>query len=50
MIGERKVSGKYDGKEIFLRTTFSDYDIIKVGAVCSMNGGLVSLESPVEKR
>lgn len=50
VIGERKVSGKYDGKEIFLRTTFSDYDIIKVGAVCSMNGGLVSLESPVEKR
>jgi len=47
---EEKVAGKYEGNEIFLRTTFSDYDIINVGAVCGMGEGLLSLESPVEKR
>ncbi len=47
---EEKVTGKYEGNEIFLRTTFSDYDIINVGAVCGMGEGLLSLESPVEKR
>lgn len=49
-VAEEKLTGKYDGNEIFLRTTFSDYDIIKIGAVCGMGDGLLSLESPVEKR
>lgn len=49
-LSEVKVNGKYEGNEIFLRTTFSDYDIIKVTAVCGMGDGLLSLESPVEKR
>ena len=49
-VGEEKVTGKYDGEEVFLRTSFSDYDIIKVTAVCSMGESLLSLEAPVEKR
>ena len=49
-VGEKKVSGKYEGDELFLRTTFGDYDIIKVTAVCEMNEALLSLESPIEKR
>ncbi|MBQ9908379.1 MAG: hypothetical protein IJM48_01110 [Treponema sp.] len=49
-LSEVKVTGKYEGKETFLRTTFSDYDTIKVTAVCGMGDGLLSLESPVEKR
>ena len=47
---EEKVSGKYEGKELFLRTTFSDYDIMKVGVVCSMVENYASLESQIEKR
>lgn len=47
---EKKISGKYDGKELFLRTTFSDYDIIKVTVVCSMRESYSSLETQVEKR
>lgn len=49
-VSEEKLSGKYEGNELFLRTTFNDYDIIKVSAVCSMGEALLSLESPVEKR
>lgn len=49
-VGEEKVVGKYEGEELFLRTSFSDYDIIKVNAVCSMGESLLSLEAPVEKR
>lgn len=50
VVHEEKVSGKYEGNELFLRTTFSDYDIIKVSAVCSMLEGAASLETQVEKR
>lgn len=49
-VAEEKMTGKYEGNELFLRTTFSDYDIIKIGAVCGMGEGLLSLESPIEKR
>lgn len=49
-LGEEKLIGKYEGNEFFLRTTFTDYDIIKVSAVCSMGDSLLTLESPVEKR
>lgn len=47
---EEKVLGKYDGKEVFLRTTFADYDIIKVVAVCNMQDSYLTLESQIEKR
>jgi hypothetical protein len=50
VVHEEKVSGKYEGNELFLRTTFSDYDIIMVSAVCSMLEGAASLETQVEKR
>lgn len=50
VLGEKKVLGKYDGNELFLRTTFADYDIIKVSAVCNMLDSYASLESQVEKR
>ena len=50
VVHEEKLSGKYEGNELFLRTTFSDYDIIKVSAVCSMLEGAASLETQVEKR
>ncbi len=49
-VAEEKLIGKYEGNELFLRTTFSDYDIIRIGAVCGMGEALLSLESPVEKR
>ena len=49
-LNEVKINGKYEGSEIFLRTTFADYDIMKVSAVCGMGEGLLSLETPVEKR
>lgn len=47
---EERVGGKYDGNELFLRTTFTDYDIIRVGAVCNMGDSFASLESEIEKR
>ena len=50
VVKEEKVSGKYEGNEIFLRTTFTDYDIISISAVCSMLDSLSSLEAPIEKR
>lgn len=49
-VAEEKMTGKYEGNELFLRTTFSDYDIMRIGAVCGMGEGLLSLESPIEKR
>ena len=50
LVHEEKLTGKYEGNEIFLRTTFSDYDIIKVSAVCSMRDSYSTLETAVEKR
>lgn len=50
VLSEEKVVGKYEGNELFLRTTFTDYDIIKVSAVCSMRDSYASLESQIEKR
>ena len=50
LLFEEKVSGKYEGNELFLRTTFNDYDILKVGAVCVMGDSFLSLEAPIEKR
>ncbi|MCR4821960.1 MAG: hypothetical protein K5873_03695 [Treponema sp.] len=50
LLSEKKLLGKYDGKEVFLRTTFTDYDIIKVSALCTINDSYASLESEIEKR
>ena len=50
VVQQVKVNGKYEGKELFLRTTFSDYDIIRVDAVCSMLDSFSSLQTQVEKR
>ncbi|WP_294430221.1 hypothetical protein [uncultured Treponema sp.] len=50
VVQEVKVLGKYEGKELFLRTTFSDYDIISIDAVCSMLDSFSSLETQIEKR
>lgn len=49
-LSEEKVSGKYEGNELFLRTTFQDYDIIKIDAVCAMGDSLLKLDCPIEKR
>ena len=49
-VSEEKVTGKYEGNELFLRTTFQDYDIIKIDAVCSMGDSLLKLDCPIEKR
>ena len=49
-VSEKKISGKYEGNEIFLRTTFTDYDIIKIGAICGMGDNIIKLDSPVEKQ
>ena len=50
VLGEEKIVGKYMGEELFLRTTFTDYDILKVSAVCNMLDSYTSLESQIEKR
>lgn len=49
-VQEEKVVGKYDGNELFLRTTFSDYDIMRISVVCSMLDSSLSLETEIEKR
>ncbi len=49
LVHEEKLTGKYEGNELFLRTSFSDYDIIKVSAVCSMKDSYSALESSIEK-
>ena len=50
VLGEQRLVGKYEGQEIFLRTTFTDYDIIRVDAVCNMLDSYASLESQIERR
>ena len=50
VIQEEKITGKYEGNELFLRTTFTDYDILTVSAVCSMREDSASLECEIEKR
>ncbi len=50
LLSEQTLSGNYDGKELYLRTTFTDYDIIKVCAVCSLRDSYATLESKIEKR
>lgn len=50
VVAQEKVSGKYEGNELFLRTTFTDYDIVKISAVCSLRDSAASLECAVEQR
>lgn len=47
---EERLSGKYAGEELFLRTNFADYDIIRVVAVCNMLDSYSALESQVDRR
>ena len=49
-VQEEKVVGKYEGNELFLRTTFTEYDIIKISVACSMLEDSKSLECQIEKR
>lgn len=48
-LSEEKVSGKYEGNKLFLRTTFTDYDIVQVRAVGVLHEQFASLESAIEK-
>lgn len=50
VIAEEKVAGKYDGNELFLRTTFTDYDIVMIRAVGVLNESYSTLESGIERR
>ncbi|MBR1403241.1 MAG: hypothetical protein IJ558_03615 [Treponema sp.] len=50
VLQEDRVAGKYEGNELFVRTTFTDYDILKVGAVCVLRDSYASLETIIEKR
>ena len=50
VLQEDRVAGKYEGNELFVRTTFTDYDILKVGAVCVLRDSYASLETTIEKR
>ncbi|WP_407425667.1 hypothetical protein, partial [Treponema sp.] len=47
---DEKLISRYEGNEIFIRTTFADYDIMSIGAVCSMNENYLNLECQIEKR
>ena len=50
IVFDDKVSEKYTGKEIFLRTSHTDYDIFTVCAEVEMLDETLSLKSKVEKR
>ncbi len=47
---EKELSDSYDGKELFIRTQFNDYDIIKVIADVSVGNEKQSFVSNVVKR
>lgn len=47
---ERLVQGKYDGKELFLRTTCTDYDISSVHALVELGGQSADLSTQVQKK
>ncbi len=46
----KKISGKYEGKSAFFRTTFSDYDILEVTADLTFAGESCRLKSRIQKR
>jgi len=47
---KQSLNGIYDGKEIYMRTKFPDYDIIKVQADIEIAGKKQSLITPVQRR
>ena len=49
-VEEKAVTGKYDGNELFLRTTMQDYDIIKVQVKLELNGESAELSAAVQRR
>ncbi|MCR5724290.1 MAG: hypothetical protein K6G80_04295 [Treponema sp.] len=49
-VQEQLITGKYDGKELFLRTTTTDYDIVKVTVVLDVAGQSVDLTAAVLRR
>ena len=44
------LSGTYNGKECFFRTTFYDYDILEIEAVIKAGDNTFVLTAPVEKQ
>lgn len=50
VISEEEASGVYEGEELFIRTRFSDYDIIKVKALVTSGGEQKEFSVSVEKR
>lgn len=49
-VSEHSSVGKYMGKELFIRTTFADYDIVKATADVAILGELFHLEASVVRR
>lgn len=50
LLETQELSGKYEGNELFLRTTIRDYDIMRITAVVSMADTSVELKAQVLKR
>ncbi len=50
VVEEKTVRGKYDGNELFLRTTMTDYDILKVTVSVDLGGQTAELTAAVQKR
>ena len=50
LLETQELSGKYEGNELFLRTTIRDYDIMRITAVVSMADASVELKAQVLKR
>ncbi|MBQ0052106.1 MAG: hypothetical protein KBT11_08600 [Treponema sp.] len=49
LLFEDKVNGKYEGKDLFLRTSFTDYDIFSIKAQLAAGGEVKNLSCSVEK-
>jgi len=50
LLEKQELTGKYEGNEVFLRTTIRDYDIIKVIAIVEMADASAELKAQVQKR
>ena len=50
VVAETPVTGKYDGNELFLRTTAADYGIVRVTAEVELGGESVELSADVQKK
>lgn len=47
LLDSTEISGIYTGKELFLRTTFSDYDILYIEAVVTVSDSAVALQADI---